>query len=134
MIKEFEIKTQKKYELVNITKKVEEIISNIKEGLCLVYVPHATASVIINENYDPNICTDIINFLKEKIPEGKWLHDKIDGNAAAHIKSAILGPSETIPVKDGKLLLGTWQAVMVADWDGPKKRTVIVQVVECTQD
>lgn len=132
MIKEFEIKTQKKYELIDVTEKIQKIVSDINEGICLVYVPHATASVIINENYDPNICTDVINFLKEKIPEGKWLHDKVDGNAAAHIKSAILGPSETIPVKDGKLLLGTWQAIMIADWDGPKARKVIVQVVECT--
>ncbi len=132
MIKEFEIKTQKKYEMIDVTEKIQKIVSDINEGICLVYVPHATASVIINENYDPNICTDVINFLKEKIPEGKWLHDKVDGNAAAHIKSAILGPSETIPVRDGKLLLGTWQAIMIADWDGPKTRKVIVQVVECT--
>ncbi len=132
MIKEFEIKTNEKYQLIDITEKVQKIVSDIKEGICLIYVPHATASVIINENYDPNICTDIINFLKEKIPEGKWLHDRIDGNAAAHIKSAILGPSESIPVKNGKLLLGIWQAVMIADWDGPKQRKIIIQVVECT--
>ncbi len=131
MIKEFEIKTNDKYELIDITEKIKKIVSGVKEGICLVYVPHATSSIIINENYDPNICRDIINFLKEVILEGKWLHDKIDGNAAAHIKSAILGPSESIPIKDGKLLLGTWQAIMIADWDGPKKRRIIVQVIEC---
>ncbi len=127
----FRIKTNKKYELIDITEKLNEIVSDVEEGMCLVYVPHATASVIINENHDPNICKDIINFLKETIPEGKWLHDKVDNNAAAHIKSSILGPSEAIPVKNGKLLLGTWQSVMICDWDGPKQRKILVQVAKC---
>src|SRR3989338_3193260 len=125
------IPTSKRKELVDITKKIEAIVkkSNVKEGLCTIFVMHATAAVIINENADPNICLDLIVSLNELIPKGKWMHDKLDGNADAHIKSSILGPSETIPIKNNQLQLGTWQAIMLADFDGPRKREIIVQVM-----
>ena len=84
---------------------------------------------LINENYDPNVMADIINSLNILIPEGKWIHDSIDGNGTAHIKSAIIGPSETIPVKDGSLKLGRWQSIMLADFDGPRTRTIIIQII-----
>lgn len=131
MLKKFTFQTTKKYEIVDVTSIVQEIVkeSKIKEGICVVYVPHATAAVIINENYDPNISDDLLDSLKENIPEGKWRHDRVDGNAAAHIKSSIVGPSETLIIKDGKLLLGTWQNLMVADFDGPKNRNVIVKII-----
>ncbi|MBS1266795.1 MAG: hypothetical protein MAG795_00764 [Candidatus Woesearchaeota archaeon] len=131
MLKKFTFQTTKKYEIVDVTSIVQEIVkeSEIKEGICVVYVPHATAAVIINENYDPNISDDLLDSLKENIPEGKWRHDRVDGNAAAHIKSSIVGPSETLIIKDGKLLLGTWQNLMVADFDGPKNRNVIVKII-----
>jgi len=125
------IPTSKRQELVDITKKIEAIVkkSKVKEGLCTIFVMHATAAVIINENADPNICLDLIDSLNELIPKGKWMHDKLDGNADAHIKSSILGPSETIPIKNNQLQLGTWQAIMLADFDGPRKREIIVQVM-----
>lgn len=93
-----------------------------------MFVPHATAAVTINENADPNIGEDLQEALGKLIPEGIWRHDRIDDNAAAHIKAAIIGPSETVPVKNGKLVLGTWQSIMLMEFDGPRERRVIVQL------
>lgn len=125
------ISTSKRQELIDITNKVEAIVkkSKVKEGLCTVFAIHATAAIIINENADPNICLDLIDSLNELIPKGKWRHDKLDGNADAHIKSSILGPSETIPIKNNRLQLGTWQAVMFCENDGPRSRKVIVSII-----
>jgi len=126
------ISTSKKQELIDITDKVNDIVrkSRVKEGLCNIFAMHATAAIIINENADPNICLDIIDALNNIVKEGKWRHDSVDGNAASHIKSTILGPSETIPIKDGKLQLGTWQGVMLFELDGPRRnRKIVVQIV-----
>lgn len=130
MIKEFSVKTSKRQEIVDITDKVNEIIKNskVKQGLAVVYTPHATAAITINENYDPNVCVDILDALRKLVPAGVWKHDRVDSNADAHIKSAMIGPSEAIPIKDGKLTLGTWQALMLADFDGPRNRKVIVSI------
>lgn len=114
--------------MIDITKQVEEKVKNVKEGIVTIFVPHATAALIINENYDPNVCKDVLNALAKLIPEGIWLHDKIDDNAAAHIKAAILGPSETIIIRNGKLMLGTWQSLMLVEFDGPKERKIFVEV------
>ena len=132
MQEEFYISTKKKQELIDITSHVNSIIkkSKIKEGLCNVFTAHATAAIIINENYDPNICTDLLNALSKLVPGGIWLHDRIDGNADAHIKSAILGPQETMPVKNNKLDLGRWQSCMFAELDGPRNdRKIIVTIL-----
>jgi len=132
MQEEFYISTKKKQELIDITSKVNSIIakSKAKSGLCNVFTAHATAAIIINENYDPNICTDLINALNKLVPKGIWLHDKIDGNADSHIKSAILGPSETIPIRNGELQLGRWQSIMLAELDGPRNdRKIIITVM-----
>lgn len=125
-------KTGKKEEILDITAEVQGIVSKsgVRDGLCLIYAKHATAAIIINENYDPNVCVDILNCLSKLIPEGKWLHDKVDNNAAAHLKSALLGPSEVVPIKAGKLQLGTWQSIMLCDFDGPRSREVVVQIIE----
>jgi len=125
------ISTSKRQELIDITNRVEVIVkkSKVKEGLCTVFAMHATAAIIINENADPNICLDLIDSLNELIPKGKWRHDELDGNADAHIKSSILGPSETIPIKNNQLQLGTWQAVMFCENDGPRDRKVIVSII-----
>lgn len=126
------LKTEKKEEILDITSQVQDIVakSKTKDGLCLIYAKHATAAIIINENYDPNVCIDVLNCLDKLIPQGKWLHDRVDGNAAAHIKSAMLGPSEIVPIKDGKLQLGKWQSIMLCDFDGPRSREVIVQIIK----
>lgn len=128
---EFSIKTSKKQEVVDITKKVKELVkkSKIQKGIAIVYTPHATAAIIINENYDPNICLDFLDSLEDQIPQGKWRHDKVDNNASAHIKSAIVGPSETLIIKDNDLVLGTWQSLMLVDFDGPRNRTVKVEII-----
>jgi len=132
MKKEITFSTKNRYEFVDITEQVKRAVkeSGIKQGICQIYTPHATCAIIINENYDPNVCTDTINALNNLIPEGKWLHDRVDNNAAAHIKSAILGPSETIPINDGKLILGTWQSPMLCDFDGPRQRKVIINIIK----
>lgn len=132
MQQEFYLSTKKKQELVDITSQVNSIVkrSKVKNGLCNVFTAHATAAIVINENYDPNICTDLLNALNKLVPSGIWLHDRIDGNADAHIKSAIFGPQETIPVKDNELSLGRWQALMLAELDGPRNdRRIVVTVL-----
>ena len=129
---EYHVESSKKYDVIDITKELKEALekSKIKEGILQVYVSHATAAVIINENYDPNICLDLLDALNNMIPEGKWRHDQVDNNAAAHIKASIIGPSETIPIKDGKMRLGTWQSPMLCDFDGPKKMRFVVTILK----
>jgi secondary thiamine-phosphate synthase enzyme len=127
---EFTIRTRATQEMVDITSRVAELVTaaGVKDGICVIYVPHATAALVINENADPNVCTDILTALMRLVPEGVWRHDQIDNNAAAHIKATILGPSEAVPVRNGRLTLGTWQSVMLVELDGPRDRTVIVEV------
>ena len=127
---EFHIRSQRKYQMLDITRQVEDVVgaANLAEAICSVYVTHATAAIVINENDDPNVCEDVLTALDKLIPEGVWRHDRVDNNAAAHIKSAILGPGETIPVRDGRLVLGTWQAIMLVELDGPRDRRVVVTV------
>ncbi|HXG21325.1 MAG TPA: secondary thiamine-phosphate synthase enzyme YjbQ [Methylomirabilota bacterium] len=127
---ELKVRSNKKCEVIDITSQVSEVVrsANVNEGLCCVYVPHATAAVVINENDDMQIGQDLLDALDRMVPEGIWRHDKIDSNGAAHLKSAILGPSETIPIQNGRLALGTWQAVMFVELDGPRDRKVIVTV------
>jgi secondary thiamine-phosphate synthase enzyme len=124
------ISTSNKYELVDITSHVKEIIrvSKTKEGICLIYTPHATAAILINENYDPHVMDDVLDALNKMIPEGKWQHDKIDNNGAAHIKAAIIGPSKSIPINENKLMLGQWQDIMFAEFDGPKERKIFIVI------
>ena len=127
---ELRIRTAAKREMVDLTARVAEIVarSGLAEGLCSVYVPHATAAIVINENDDPNVCTDVLEALDRLIPAGIWRHDRVDGNAASHIQATLLGPGETIPVREGRLQLGTWQAVMLVELDGPRERRVLVSV------
>ena len=128
----FFLETQGKTDTIDITHMVSEIVrkNDVVEGLCHVFVSHATAAIVLNESADPNISLDLHKALEHAIPEhNEYLHDRIDNNAAAHIKAAILGASESIPVHEGKLVLGTWQALMLVDFDGPKRRRVVVSVV-----
>tara|TARA_B100001971_G_C18238450_1_gene569035 strand:+ start:240 stop:692 length:453 start_codon:yes stop_codon:yes gene_type:complete len=125
--------TSKREELVDINGKVEEIVSKsgVKEGICCVFAAHATGAIIINENYDHNVCIDVISALEKLIPAGKWEHDSVDGNGDAHIKSAVVGASETVPIHEGKLQMGTWQSLGFLEFDGPRsKRKVIVKIIK----
>jgi secondary thiamine-phosphate synthase enzyme len=129
----FHYRTTAHDEIIDVTADVKLAVaeSGVSEGQCLVYTPHATAAVVVNENDDPNIAADLLRALEALVPtRNDWLHDRIDGNAAAHIKSAMLGPSETIPVERGRLCLGTWQNVFLVELDGPRReRKLVVSVV-----
>lgn len=120
-------------EIVDITERVQKVVkaSKLKEGLCLMYTPHSTAAIIVNENCDPGICEDIVSSLSNMVPKSAgYRHDKVDGNAAAHIKSALLGPSETLTFRNSQLFLGKWQAVMFCEFDGPRaERRVVVELL-----
>lgn len=100
--------------------------SGIRNGICLVFVPHATAAIIANE-YEPRIVADYIELVKQLFkPEYPWKHNSIDNNAHAHLASAIIGPSRIFPVKDGRLVRGTWQEILLIELDGPRSRRKIV--------
>jgi secondary thiamine-phosphate synthase enzyme len=130
MIAEFRIRTTTKREMIDLTARVADVVARagMAEGLCSVYTPHATAAIVVNENDDPNVCVDVLDALDRLIPAGIWRHDRVDGNAASHIQATILGPGETIPVRQHELLLGRWQAVMLVELDGPRDRRVVVTV------
>jgi secondary thiamine-phosphate synthase enzyme len=129
---ELKVKTPKREVLVNITNEVNKIVrsSAINEGVCRIFVPHTTAGVTINENADPAVMSDIINFLNILIPQsgGQYSFRHMEGNSDAHIKSSLTGPSLDLLIHNGKLVLGTWQGVMFAEYDGPRNRRVYIQV------
>jgi len=127
------VETREARETRDITEEVRRVVkaSGVRHGLCHVMVLHATAAVVVNENDDPNIGVDLVDALDRLVPKGGgWLHDRVDGNAHAHIQAAILGPSETLPIDEGDLQLGTWQGVMLVELDGPRRRKLVVRVVE----
>lgn len=131
MIKELRVRTSGRVELIDITHLIEKVVSEskIRSGLCTVYVPHTTAAVTINENADPSVKSDITAELNKVIPfDDNYSH--LEGNAAAHIKSSIVGASETLLVERGSLVLGTWQGVCFCEFDGPRSRKVIVKLIE----
>lgn len=129
-MEEIVVRTQQKCQVLDITVRVGDLVEKgkIREGLCTVFVPHSTAAIVINENADPNIGLDLLDALDALVPDGKWRHDRIDNNGAAHMKAALLGPSETVPVRDGKLMLGRWQSIMLVELDGPRDRLVWLEV------
>jgi secondary thiamine-phosphate synthase enzyme len=129
----FEISSTQPEECIEITERVREIVreAGVESGLCHVMVLHATAAVIVNENDDPNIGVDLLRALARNVPaHDGWLHDRVDNNAAAHIKASVLGPGETLPIHEGDLLLGRWQGIMVVELDGPRRnRRVAVTIL-----
>lgn len=134
MLHEISIRTSRAEDLIEITGMVEKIVreSKVESGIVHVFVPHATAGIILNESDDPNIKTDFLNALEKAVPKrANYLHDRIDRNAAAHIRSAIVGSSITIPLQNGRLVLGTWQTIMLCEFDGPRQsRRIVVQIIE----
>ncbi len=127
---EIKISTRTQSELVDITAQVSQAVeeSNVSSGLCVVYVPHTTAAVTINEGADPAVRRDIVNELDKVIPQSDGYQHR-EGNAAAHIKATLTGSSVTIPVQGGRLTLGTWQAVYFCEYDGPRSRRFTVRVI-----
>jgi secondary thiamine-phosphate synthase enzyme len=119
-------------QLVDVTAQAQQLVraSGVEEGLCALYAHGATAALMVQENDDPNIGQDVVDCLDKLIPKGVWLHDRIDGNGASHIQSGIVGPSESIPIREGKLDLSTWQNVFFCEFDGPRRRrTVAVTII-----
>jgi len=131
MLHEVTVKSTKKVEFLEITSKINELIgsSGIKEGICYLFVPHTTAGITINEHTDPSVVHDIKEALSKLAPtDAAYTH--LEGNADSHIKATIVGTSEVVFIKEGRLLLGTWQGIFFCEFDGPRTRSVIVKIME----
>ncbi|MFW5663427.1 MAG: secondary thiamine-phosphate synthase enzyme YjbQ [bacterium] len=118
--------------LYDITRQVEEVVSSasVTTGLVNVYVRGATAGIMIQENWDDSVQTDVVNLLRKLIPKGVWKHDSQDGNGDSHLKAGIVGPQETIPVLKGKMALSTWQNIFLCEFDGPRdRREVLITIL-----
>ena len=129
----FTIETRDPEQSFDITARVREIAgkAGVAHGLCHVMVLHSTCAIVVNETADPNIGRDVIRALGALVPtRNDWLHDLRDDNAHSHLKASLLGPSELIPLVDGELLLGKWQAIWLFEFDGPRTRTVAVHVLD----
>ena len=130
-IKTLSVKSRKRADVIDITSRVQEVVteSGVKTGLCHVYVRHTTAGVFINENADPDVMEDFLTTLDRLVP---WEHGyrHAEGNAAAHIKSTLIGTSQTVPVDKGRLALGRWQGIYFAEFDGPRERQLDVTVLD----
>lgn len=121
--------------LVDITPQVRELVSRsgVSDGLVALYAQGATAAIMIQENWDNSVQTDVVDLLRKLIPRGVWRHDAQDGNGDSHLKSGLVGPSETIPLIDGKLGLSTWQNIFFCEFDGPRDdRTVVCTILADT--
>jgi len=126
--KSISVVTSRREELVDITAQVNETVtqSGIENGLVFLYVQGATAALMIQENWGESVQTDVVNLLQKLIPRGVWLHDQQDGNGDSHLKAGLVGPSESIPVIDGRLGLSRWQNVFLCEFDGPRSERVVV--------
>ena len=134
MIKYINVKSRARNEFIDITDKVQEIIKEegIASGICYIYAPHTTAGITINEGADTSVQRDIQTYLSRLIPlEGDYLHR--EGNADAHIKSTLVGVSQAVFIDEGKLLLGTWQAIYFCEFDGPRHRRVAISIIKTTK-
>jgi len=123
------VRTRSRIEMVDITSQVQKEVkaSGVTDGICVVYVPHTTAGVTINEGADPAVCQDIIDKLNSLVPAGAG-YRHMEGNADSHIKATMVGSSVTLIVEGGRLVLGTWQKVFFCEFDGPRSRRVYVKV------
>ena len=128
---EISVSTSSRNEFVDITDKVTSVVreSGVKDGYILLYVPHTTAAVTINENYDPSVKRDILDKLSELVPPNAG-YAHTEGNADSHIKSSIIGVTKFIPVMDGRIQLGRWQGIFFCEFDGPRSRRLLVEVIE----
>lgn len=124
--------TNHQFELVDITAQVEKAVGKfgVAEGICLVFVPHATAALWVNEN-ESGLKEDVLNAIQKWFPKGSYKHDLIDNNARAHLASSFLGQSKVFPVENGNLVRGAWQNIFLVELDGPRsRRRILVEVVE----
>jgi secondary thiamine-phosphate synthase enzyme len=125
----FEVQTFRRAQLVDITDRVRQAVerSGVRDGVCHVFIPHTTAGVTINEGADPDVASDIVSHLGEIVPK-EAAFEHAEGNSDSHIKTMLAGPACAMPVREGTLALGTWQAVFLCEWDGPRSRRVEVGV------
>ena len=120
-----QIKTESQSQMIDVTSEINALIpTEMGNGICCIFSRHTTAGVTINENADPAVCSDILNYLDELVPWNNALFMHFEGNSAAHIKASLMGFSQMVPVKDGTLDLGTWQGVYFCEFDGPRTRSV----------
>ncbi|MEJ2310413.1 MAG: secondary thiamine-phosphate synthase enzyme YjbQ [Gammaproteobacteria bacterium] len=122
------VSTGRREVLVDITQQVQQVVdrSGIRDGLASIYAQGATAAIMVQENWDESVQTDVVNLLAKLIPRGVWLHDAQDGNGDSHLKAGLVGPSETLPIIDGRLGLSTWQNLFLCEFDGPRSERRIV--------
>jgi len=129
-MKEISVQTHSRFEMIDITASVQKVIceGKIESGICLVYTPHTTAAVTINENADPDVPCDILAALDRAVPlSANYRH--AEGNSAAHVKSSLVGASEMVIIENGRLVLGTWQSIFFCEFDGPRTRKVVVKFI-----
>ena len=130
MLESFKVATRARSEMVNITGQVQRVLfsAGIQNGMCQIFIPHTTAGITINENADPDVKEDVIASLESTIPwQNNYRH--MEGNSAAHIKASLMGFSALIPIDKGRLVLGTWQCIYFCEFDGPRTRNVVVNVI-----
>ena len=125
------VPTSRRRSLVDITTQVRAEVraSGVAHGLCSLFAQGATAALMVQENADPNIALDVLDCLDGVAPKGAWRHDRIDGNGDAHIQAGLVGPSESVPIREGRLALSTWQNLFLCDFDGPRQRRVIMVTI-----
>ena len=126
----FQVRTSAQTEFIDITRSVQEAVrkTGVDDGICIVYIPHTTAAVTINENADPSVVQDIIMGLNKMVPfKDSYRH--MEGNSPSHIKASLVGCSQIVFVESGKLILGTWQGIFICEFDGPRDRKVHVKVI-----
>ncbi len=127
----FRINTDQRTDMIDITRQVQGFVddSKVKQGVCIMFVPHTTAALTINENADPDVKRDFMMEINKIVPWSDG-YQHMEGNSAAHIKASMMGFSETIMIEDGKLLLGTWQGIYFMEFDGPRIRKIHIKIVE----
>ena len=131
MKKEISVSSQNRYQLIDITDEVEKIAteSKVKNGICLVFVPHSTAAIIFTEN-ESGLKSDWLKILKKEVEGMSFEHDRIDDNADSHILSGLLGQGKTLPIEGGRIVRGTWQQIFLVELDGPRTRRVVIKTIK----
>jgi len=130
---QFTVRTQEHRQLVPITDRIQQIVSQsqVQEGICVVYCPHTTAGIMVNENTDPELACDLLYLFDRIVPWHDANYRHCEGNTAAHMQAALVGCSTTLIIAQGRLQLGTWQGIFLAEFDGPRTRKVYVQIQPC---
>jgi secondary thiamine-phosphate synthase enzyme len=131
MMQTFQVRTSTQTEFIDITRSVQEAVkkTGVEDGICIIFIPHTTAAVTINENADPSVVQDIVMELNKMIPFKDQYHH-MEGNSPAHIKTSLVGCSQIVFIESGKLVLGTWQGIFFCEFDGPRNRKVYVKMMK----